>query len=634
MKKKVVSENRLGLPVSMSLGPLLKAEDVHPVKSVNTKRIIYLSILAFLSAIVVSIVAKGLVLLINLFTNTFFYGDFSFAHGSPEGHILGPFVVLVPAIGGVIVGLMAFYGSKAIRGHGIPEAMEQILTNQSKIKPSIIFLKPLSSAISIGTGGPFGAEGPIIATGGALGSSLGQLLNITANERKILLTAGATAGMAAIFGTPLAAVLLAIELLLFEFSPRSIIPVAIACITGAVGHLTLFEPGPVFPTPPIHAPDALALFLYTLVGALLGVSSAIVTRIVYWIEDSFEKLPVHWMWWPAIGGLGVGIIGFFAPSTMGVGYDNIHQLLSGSMPLQVLFVLCFLKFLSWSISLGSGTSGGTLAPLLTIGGAGGALLGTGILYLFPDSGISLTVCALVGMAAMFAGASQALLTSIVFALEATMQSDAILPLLGGCIAAYLISLFMLRNSIMTEKIARRGIMTPNSYAPDILEKITVNQVIREDAITLSGENTIEEVRQWLKGFPVEQAANHFVITDDKNNFLGVINALEIYNPKYDLGEALKNIIGKKPMTIYDDNILQVAVDIMAKENIELLPVVARKNKKMIIGVLTYKDILNAYRYKTEELNRMNRSISLRRQGIKTILLGKQIWGPKKPPHEP
>jgi CIC family chloride channel protein len=271
---------------------------------------------------------------------------------------------------------MALYGSKAIRGHGIPEAMEQILINESNIKPSITFLKPISSAIAIGTGGPFGAEGPIIATGGALGSTLGQLFKVTANERKIILAAGATAGMSAIFGTPIAAIFLAIELLLFEFSPKSILPVALACITGAAGHHLLFESGPVFPMPDLAIPSNLALGIYSFMGIILGLLSVGITKIVYAIEDAFEKLPIHWMWWPAIGGLVVGLIGYFAPHTLGVGYDNITGILSGSWPLQLVVTLCLFKFLSWAIALGSGTSGGTLAPLLTIGGACGAIIGS------------------------------------------------------------------------------------------------------------------------------------------------------------------------------------------------------------------------------------------------------------------
>lgn len=629
MAKKIKVEEKKGIPISLSLNPVLEAENMYSLRRFKGKRILYLSFLAFVSAVFVGFVAKALVLLINLLTNISFYGNFSFENTTPVGHEVGVFVILVPAIGGLIVGLIAYYGSAAIRGHGIPEAMEQILTNESKIKPSIIFLKPLSSAISIGTGGPFGAEGPIIATGGALGSSLGQILKITANERKILLTAGATAGMAAIFGSPLAAIFLAIELLLFEFSPRSIIPVAIACITGAVGHFLYFHSGPVFPSPDILPPTAITLFLYSLLGAAMGLVAAAVTRLVYFVEDSFEKLPLHWMWWPAIGGLGVGVIGYYAPSTMGVGYDNIINILSGSLSLKVLLVLCFLKFLSWVIALGSGTSGGTLAPLFTVGGAGGALMGLCVQYFYPEAEISLPVCALVGMAAMFAGASRALLTSIVFALETTMQANALLPLLAGCTASYLISFFFLKNTIMTEKIARRGVKTPDSYVPDLLEKTEVKQVYDRNAIVLNAKSTIGETRQWLRTLANDQTKNYFVTVDNDENILGVVSVLDIYNLKNEENQLLQSLITKKPMTIYEDNLLQIAVDIMTKENIDLLPVVSRKNKQNVLGVLDYKDILQVFSLKSGELDKLKRSISLKRRGIKTIVQGKSFLKDKR-----
>ncbi|HXU25890.1 MAG TPA: chloride channel protein, partial [Bacteroidia bacterium] len=271
-----------GIPISISLTPTLEAENVKPKTIKDKTRLITIALLAVLIAVLVSFIAKLLVYLIDLFTNISFYGKFSLEHTSPADNTLGWLVIIMPAIGGVIVGLMAYYGSKAIRGHGIPEAMEQILTNQSKIKPAITYLKPLSSAISIGTGGPFGAEGPIIATGGALGSTIGQLLKITHNERKILLAAGATAGMSAIFGSPIAAIFLAIELLLFEFSPRSIIPVTLACITGAAGHHLLFESGPVFPIINfIEMPSNTALAYYSVMGILIGLLSVLVTKAVY-----------------------------------------------------------------------------------------------------------------------------------------------------------------------------------------------------------------------------------------------------------------------------------------------------------------------------------------------------------------
>ena len=418
-------------------------------------------------AIVVGAIAVGvarvLIAAIALVTNLSFHGSFSVTGATPTGNHLGLWVVLVPVIGGLIVGLMARYGSGAIRGHGIPEAMEQILINESRISPRVTVLKPLSAAIAIGTGGPFGAEGPIIATGGALGSLVGQLLHTTPDERKTLLGAGAAAGMAAIFGTPVAAVLLAIELLLFEYRPRSLVPVALASAT-ATGIRMVFEGSAgVFAMPQLTQPSGEALVTYMVIGAIVGVAAVFVTKSLYYIEEAFEKLPVHWMWWPAIGAIAVGIIGFFEPRTLGVGYDNISNILAGNFMETLLLSLVVLKFVSWSIALGSGTSGGTLAPLFTIGGGLGALLGIACVHWFPGLGVDPRIAALVGMAAIFAGASRALLTSVIFAFETTRQPIGLLPLLGGCTAAFVISSLMMRYTIMTEKLARRGTHVPTDY---------------------------------------------------------------------------------------------------------------------------------------------------------------------------
>ncbi|MDE3234479.1 MAG: chloride channel protein [Bacteroidota bacterium] len=463
-------------PVSPSFEQLFSKKEAIRKSPVN-KRVFYLGLQAVVNAVVIGLLAKILVSLIALITNISFYGRFSLSTTSPAGNHLGWLVVLVPVVGSILVGLMARYGSKAIRGHGIPEAMEKIILEDSKIPPAITFLKPLSAAISIGTGGPFGAEGPIIATGGALGSLTGQLIHISPAERKIILTAGACAGMSAIFGSPLAAILLAIELLLFEFSPRSIVPVALGCITGAGMHFFLFESAPVFAMPAIPVPSGNALITYVFLGCIIGIIASLVSKSVYAVEDLFEQLPVHWMWWPAIGAVAVGVTGYFAPHTMGVGYDNIQNLLKGNMPLVMLLSLCFLKYISWVISLGSGTSGGTLAPLFTIGGALGALLGTLTLHLFPSTDINLMTTALIGMAAMFAGASRAFLTSIVFALETTGQMNGLLPLIAACTSAYFISFFFMKGSIMTEKIQRRGVKTPDSYEPDVLQTTSVEQLV-------------------------------------------------------------------------------------------------------------------------------------------------------------
>jgi chloride channel protein, CIC family len=626
------SHSETSIPVSTSLAPSLEVPPLQPKTARDKKRLFRISVLSVLVAVAISFIAKLLVYLIDLVTNIFFHQTLSVHYISPATNTLGIFVIFIPVIGGVLVGLMALYGSKAIRGHGIPEAMEQILMNQSRIKPSITFLKPLSAAISIGTGGPFGAEGPIIATGGALGSTIGQYLKITPNERKVILTAGATAGMSAIFGSPIAAIFLAIELLLFEFAPRSIIPVALACITGAAGHHFLFETGPVFPMPALEAPGNVALALYSVLGLCIGVLSAMVTKIVYLIEDYFEKLPIHWMWWPALGGLAVGIIGYFAPRTLGVGYENITDILSGNMPMQLIFSLCVLKFLSWAISLGSGTSGGTLAPLLTIGGATGALLGSAVLYFFPESGITIPLAALVGMAAMFAGASRALLTSIIFALETTSQSHALLPLLAACTGSYFVSFFLMENTIMTEKIARRGVKTPDSYEPDILDKLTVKELIKEDGLVLSSDNSISDVREWLKTNNLV-TSHYFLMVDPQGIFKGVISLPDIYNIKSDANLPIETLIKQVPVSIPNNYTLREAVATMSRENVDVLPVVSGKDKNKLVGILSYKDILAAYRQHYNQNTSAMANLSFKRQSIKVLIRGHRLLPIRKKKHD-
>lgn len=580
------------IPIAVSFDPA--TTPAVPPQRNDKKRMLYIGLLAVSIAVVISAVARLLVYLINLITNLAFHQQFSLAGNAPAPHHLGAFVIIVPVAGGLLVGLMALYGSKAIRGHGIPEAMEQILTNESRIPPAITYLKPLSAALSIGTGGPFGAEGPIIATGGAFGSTIGQVLRISSYERKILLAAGATAGMSAIFGSPIAAIFLAIELLLFEFSPRSIIPVALACITGAAGHHFLFEAGPVFPAPSIAPAGNSALAVYSCIGLLCGALAAGITKLLYAVEDGFEKLPVHWAWWPAIGGVAVGIVGYFAPRTLGVGYDNITMLLSGKTALYTMIALCALKFLSWAIALGSGTSGGTLAPLLTIGGAAGALLGTVAQHYFPGSGVTITLAALVGMSALFAGASRALLTSIIFAIETTQQSNALLPLLAACLASYFVSYLLMENTIMTEKIARRGVRTPHVYQPDLLENRKVSDVTGKEGLILSAASTLAEVRAWLQRHPGSTQQNFYIVADAGGVFKGIISSSNLFSLHHPDATTLQQLIKRKPFAVTADETLKAAVEMMARENLDVLPVLDPATQ-VVAGMVSYKDILSVYR---------------------------------------
>ncbi|WP_243286355.1 chloride channel protein [Geothrix terrae] len=581
-----------GLPVAPSLAPTLENARIPLERTVVDGRVALISLLALALGVAAGYLAELLVRLIGLVTNLAYHHRFSTEFASPAGHHLGWPAIFIPAAGGILVGLMARYGSRAIRGHGIPEAMEQVLLNESRIPARITFLKPLSAAIAIGTGGPFGAEGPIIATGGALGSLLGQVLSTTALERKTLLAAGAAAGMAATFGSPVSAVLLAVELLLFEMRPRSIIPVALASVAATGVRFSLVGIRPVFPMPTLATPGGSALAIYIALGALVGLASVYVTRAIYWIEDGFEHLPIHWMWWPALGGLAVGGVGYFVPHTMGVGYDNIQAILSANLLGTGLLVLCLAKFLSWSIALGSGTSGGTLAPLFTLGGALGALLGGLIAAAFPEAGVDPRICALVGMAAIFAGASRAMLASAVFAFETTLQPLGLLPLLGGCSAAYLISALMMRNSIMTEKLARRGIRVPEEYSADFLDQVLVQDAASSPVVTLEADQSLDSVRCWIEA-GADGASHHgFPVVDGDGSVIGVLTRRDLLEASHPPDAPVRDLVHRELAVAFGGNSLRQAADHMVREAVGRLPVLDAESR--LVGILTRSDLLEAH----------------------------------------
>ena len=600
-----------GLPVAPSLGPALLEARVPPERALVDARVVFICALSIVIAAAAGVVAQALTRLIGFVTNLAFYGRVSSVFVSPAANRLGPLVILVPIAGAVVVGLMARYGSAAIRGHGIPEAMEQVLLNKSRIPARVTVLKPVSAAISIGTGGPFGAEGPIIATGGALGSLLGQLLHTTAVERKTLLAAGAAAGMTATFGSPVSAVLLAVELLLFELRPRSLIPVALAAAAATAVRIAFVGIPPAFAMPNIAQPGEAALAVYVVLGAAVGVAAVAVTKIVYAVEDAFDHLPIHWMWWPAIGSVAVGVCGYFAPHTLGVGYDNIDRILSGDIAGEALLFLGSLKFISWSISLGSGTSGGTLAPLFTIGGALGALLGEVVARSFPHLGVDPRIAALVGMAAMFAGASRALLASVVFAFETTRQPIGLLPLLGGCTASFLLSCLMMRNTIMTEKIARRGVRVPGEYAADFLDQVTVGLCASKPVVTLNADDLLEAVRGWIAGHGQGSSHQGFPVVDAAGDLVGVVTRRDLLDPERQGSARVRELIRRPVAVAFEDSSLREAADHMVQEEVGRLPVVSRAAPHKPIGMLTRSDLLAAHRRRLDETHVAEQSLSWR-----------------------
>ncbi|MEO7933776.1 MAG: chloride channel protein [Chthoniobacterales bacterium] len=554
---------------------------------------IFISAIAVVLGVISSFVAQALTRLIGLVTNLSFYGRISTEFVSPAGNHLGAWVIVVPVIGGLLVGLMARYGSKAIRGHGIPEAMEQVLENHSRIPARIVLLKPISAAISIGTGGPFGAEGPIIATGGAIGSLLGQILSTTAAERKTLLAAGAAAGMAAIFGSPISAVLLAVELLLFEFRPRSVVPVALAAATAAGMRIHFEGAEAIFAMPALAPVSLTALGFYALIGIAMGVLAVGVTRAVYWIEDAFELLPIHWMWWPAIGAVAVGVIGWFAPRTLGVGYTNISDILCNRLPLNAIAFLCVMKFISWAISLGSGTSGGTLAPLLTIGSGAGNVLGAFLLTLFPASGLDVRVASLLGMAAVFAGASRALLASVVFAFETTLQPNGLLPLLAGSALAFLTARMLMKNSIMTEKIARRGLKIPDDFEADVFHQATVAQLMDTQIRTLGATTTVGELAERISRHDPEISAYQaWPLVDAAGQLAGIVTRHDLLRSLGNSEASLSYIGSTRLVTAYPEESMHDAVARMLQHGVGRLLVVDRSDAKKLVGYLSRTSLLS------------------------------------------
>ena len=574
----------------------------------TTLRVLPISALAIVIGVLCAYVALALLRLIGLFTNVFYYGQWSTKLISPAGNHLGWYSVLVPVGGAFIIGIMARYGSERIRGHGIPEAIEAILINGSRVEPKVAFLKPLSSAISIGSGGPFGAEGPIIMTGGAFGSMIAQLFHLTSAERKTLLVAGAAGGMSATFASPVAAVLLAVELLLFEWKPRSLIPVALASVVAAVVRRYLLGFGPLFPVPdhPLHI-GPVSLLGCALVGLLAGILSALLTVSVYAAEDAFLKLPIHWMWWPMIGGLAIGLGGMIFPQALGVGYDTIGALLQGAVTTKVILGVLLVKWFIWAVSLGSGTSGGVLAPLLMMGGALGGLEA----MFLPHEGAGFWP--LISMGAILGGTMRSPFTSIVFAFELTHDANVFLPLLVASVIAHAFTVLTLKRSILTEKVARRGYHLSREYAVDPLEILFARDVMRTKVAVLPALSSVPEFQKALTDH--RQSQRLLPVVDGDGVFVGVVTRGDIYRLLHQGDESvlrrpLCDLVRRETLEAFPDEPLRSVVYRMAEKRITRMPVVDAQTRKFL-GLIALDDLLKARARHLEEEKRREQVLSLR-----------------------
>ncbi len=551
-----------------------------------------------------AVCALALLRLIGLVTNLIFYQRFDTSLVAPgAGHHSPLLILLAPVIGGLAVGLMARFGSERIRGHGMPEAIEAILTRGSRVQPRVALLKPISAAVSIGSGGPFGAEGPIIMTGGAVGSVLAQLLHTSADERKTLLVAGAAAGMTATFNAPLASVLLAVELLLFEWRPRSFIPVVTAVGTATVLRWSMLGAGPVFGVSvgAVRIGGGVEL-LCVLVGLSAGLLAIVATGLVYFSEDAFARLPIHWMWWPAIGGLIVGVGGLIEPRALGVGYDVIRELLQGRATMSLILGILLVKTAIWGLSLGSGTSGGVLAPMFMIGAALGALEGT----VLP--GVTPGFWAIVGLAGVLGGVMRSPLTGVVFPLELTHAWPLLLPLLLSATGAYALSALTLRRSVLTEKIARRGLHLTREYSVDPLEALLVEEVMSRDFATIDSRERLDSLRDTA----INSRQPLYPVLDEDERMIGVLTRGQLLRQSLtDPDSLVAEMTCRGPLTVHPQDTLRQVAQRFAESTLGCAPVVEPNEPDRLLGLIATENLLHARLLDVREEHRRERILRVR-----------------------
>jgi H+/Cl- antiporter ClcA len=560
--------------------------------------VVMTSALAIVVGLIGGLVAQGLLELIYLFTNIFFYGKLSFAITYPVHHHLGAWVILIPPIGGLLVGLMVHFWEPTLKGHGIPEAMEAVLVGKSLVRTRVGILKPLATAFAIGTGGPFGAEGPIIQTGAAFGSIFAQVTKLTPYQRRVLLASGAAAGMAATFVAPLAGILVAIELLLFEFRARSFIPVAISSAVATAVAVHFRGWAPLFPTPPFSLKSMQELWLFALMGLVMGLIGIAMIRVLFWLEDLFDNhfpLKPRLIWAPAFGALLLGIIGYFYPQIFGTGYDTIRDMLNDRLTTGTLLGVSLAKFWALVISLGSGTTGGVFAPSLIVGGGVGAVYAQAWHHFFPNFVSDPAFYALVAMGAVFGGIARAPFTSIVFLFELSRNPNALLPLVVCCVVSDGSVRLFSAESIMTGKLIKRGLIVRQDYSVPVLMRARIEQVMRKNFTMARPDDDVTTVIREV----TPEAPGVILVVEENGNLAGIIEA-------HDLLKGVDSNLKVRDITRQDYVVARPGqtVDEVSREmvlhNIENVVVVDHDGKTTPLGVARAADILSLRRWIVEE----------------------------------
>lgn len=607
----------------------LQNTDHGPIESNGGFRIGFVSVLSGLIGILAAVIAFLIYRFIGFLYNLFFYQRLAFSFVEPPDSGLQLWIIFVPALGGLIAGLMAQYGSRRIIGHGIPEAMEAVWDNDSKVAPRVLILKPISAAIAIGTGAPFGVEGPIIQSGGAMGSVFGQWISTTAAERKVLLACGAAAGMAATFNTPLAGILVAIELLVFEFQARSFIPISIASLIATGTRRPLIGVGPMFQIEGIPTEFFPNLPFLIALGIVIG-GAAILFKDGYFLAETYiHRIPVSDVLLPAIGGLILGVMGLLVPRTFGVGYDVAQEIINNELAVGLVFVVMLFKVVGVTVTLGSKTSGGFLAPVFVAGAAIGSVFAH-VMNLLPGVTIPVSLFALAGLGTLFGVVSNATFGFTIFAIEVTGRYDALLPVfLVGVVADAIATLYM-GPDIMTTELSDRGIDVHQEYEIDVLKRFKAGEVMDTNpasidpgvtaaqlAATIAGTGTsspessvadgglerfVDEANEVAEADTIELAEESeqtvhdgFPIVDSGGELVGVITYGDLVRAiaRGD-GDRTVTDVGTTDLIVgYPDERLFETVIRMAEADIEQLPIVPRDDEVELVGVLDSQNLMTS-----------------------------------------
>jgi len=552
-----------------------------------------------LSIVVGAIAGLGAVVfrwLISSFQSLFF------GNGATYLGFLGQYhVILIPAAGGLIVGLLVYFGAREAKGHGVPEVMEAVAVRGGRIRPRVALVKVIASSICIGSGGSVGREGPIVQIGSSMGSTIGQWLRLSGDWVRTLVACGAAGGISATFNTPIGGVFFAMEIILGRFvTPRFGFVVISSVVADFVAHAFLGS-RPSFDVIPYSMVSYWELLPYVLLGVLAALAATAFIRLLYKCEDLFDAWHFPEYLKPVIGGIGIGLIGLYSYDLFGVGYGDVfwvstmsvNQALLGEIALQALLILLLLKIVATSLTLGSGGSGGIFAPSLFMGAMLGGALGTAAHQFFPTLTTTSGAYALVGMAAVFAGAARAPITAIVMLFEMTRDYNIILPLMIAVVISTVISRSLNRETIYTLKLVRRGVDIHQLGRDSPLRDITVGEAMTQDFPTVLPTMLVRDLITKLR-----RSGHHgFPVVNKKEEFIGVVTLADVETAMSEAGSSdltVDDIASKSVVVAYPDEYIHDVFIKLGTQDIGRIPVVARDNPKRLLGVLRRHDVLTAY----------------------------------------